>query len=124
MTLAVFGSVLGAASALRHHDRAFNQSNLWVAAVVIALVVAPGAGGYVAGTSRPRTAMTHGAWAAGLAFTATAVIAVIRAAVRGGVAWGGLVTSLVLFGVLFSSVGMIGGFIAFRRSVRSGPPGA
>jgi len=88
-------------------------------AAVLAIVVAPVIGGVVAARHQPRAALTHGAWAAAAGYAGDVVLAVVRRAVTGGGAPPvRLVPAFVLFLVVFSSLGMLGGYAVFRRSLR------
>src|SRR5438552_8841201 len=61
-----------------------SDSGLRVIAGVLAIVVAPLIGGVVAARHRPRTALTHGAWAAATGYAGDVALAVLRRAVTGG----------------------------------------
>lgn len=96
-------------------------SGPWVVATLLAVFVAPVAGGAYAGTRRPRTALVHGAVAAGLGYVADAVLTVVRRAAfppaGGTTSLVRLAPTFVLFLFLFVSLGLLGGYLAFRRSV-------
>jgi putative membrane protein (TIGR04086 family) len=79
--------------------------------VVLALV----AGGYVAGREQPDRALTHGGLAALALYLAVQLLGIVLRVARGdAVTW----VSIPLIGLLSASCGVIGGYLAFRRSRR------
>jgi hypothetical protein len=96
------------------------ESHAWIPAAILAVVVAPLVGGAYAASRRPRAALAHGAAAAGAGCVVEVALAVARRLLiphhRETVSLLGLVPTFVLFIVLFTSLGMAGGYFAFRRS--------
>lgn len=96
-----------------------HDAGLRVIAALVAIVVAPLVGGVVAARHQPHAALTHGAWAASAGYAGDVVLAVARRAITGGGAPPlHLLPAFVLFLVVFSSLGMLGGYAVFRRSLR------
>jgi hypothetical protein len=97
----------------RGSDQAGHESSLWIAAALLIIVVAPLAGGVVAGAAQP-SPLVHGALAVG---GPAALFLVIRSAV--GVAERTLTADqAVTFGLylaVFSALGMLGGYLGFRQ---------
>jgi len=102
-----------AIAALRGSDSAGHESGLWVVAAVLVLLVAPLAGGAVAGRARPDAPLVHGA--AAVAVPAWLFL-VARAAV--GAAQGRLTLaqaiSFVLFVQVFTGLAMAGAYLGSR----------
>jgi putative membrane protein (TIGR04086 family) len=99
-------------SLLKNQDSPGQESNLWVIAAVLAVVVAPTVGGYQAGKRQPSRGLLHSAVAVG---AASGAIVVVRFAV-----W--LFTrdnlhplTLFLYLYVTVSLGMVGGYVAYRR---------
>jgi len=102
----------GLVALLKSKDTPGQESNLWVIAAVLAVLVAPTVGGYQAGRRQPRRALSHSAAAVG---AASGAIVVARFLV-----W--LVARdqlhlITLFLYLYITVclGTVGGYVAFRR---------
>jgi len=96
-----------------------HDAGLRVIAALVAIVVAPLIGGVVAARHQPGAALTHGGLAASAGYAGDVVLAVARRAVTGGGAPPlRLLPAFVLFLVVFSSLGMLGGYAVFRRSLR------
>ncbi len=92
-------------------DRGSSAAFALFLVVVVALVV----GGYVAGKDEPERALTHGGLAALALYVAVQLLGIVLRVARGEpVTW----VSIPLIGLLSASCGVIGGYIAFRRSRR------
>jgi hypothetical protein len=101
---------------LHGSDTTGHESNLWVAAALVIVVIAPTAAGAVAGGAQ-RTPLVHGAVAVAVP---SGVFLVIRSLV--GVARGNLaapdVVTFILYLVVFTALGMLGGYLGFRLRQR------
>jgi hypothetical protein len=93
-----------------------HESTLWVLAALTIIVVAPLAAGVVAGGAQ-RSPHIHGALAVAVPFAAFLVIRAGAAVVQGRVTATAVVTS-ILFLVIFTALGMLGGYLGFRRRQR------
>ena len=97
-------------------DKPGQESSVWVAAALAIIVVAPLVAGAVAGRDQ-RAPLIHGA----LAVVAPAGLFFALRAGAGG-AQGTLTTlqvvRFVLYLVVFTSLGMLGGYLGFRRRQR------
>jgi hypothetical protein len=98
---------------LHGSDASGHESTLWIAAALLVIVVAPLAGGGVAGTAQ-EAPLIHGA----LAVAAPAgSFLVVRGIVGGlqGTLTATQVVTFVLYLVVFTALGMLGGYLGFRR---------
>jgi quinol-cytochrome oxidoreductase complex cytochrome b subunit len=102
--------------ALLHSSNPAHESNLWTAAALIVILIAQAIGGAVAGAAQP-TPLIHGAVA--VAVPAGAFL-VLRSVI--GLAQGRLTTAqgvtFLLYLVVFTGLGMLGGYFGFRRRQR------
>lgn len=93
-----------------------NESALWVAAAVIVFAIGPIIAGAVAGSAQ-RAPFVHGALAVAVP---AAVFLLVRSLI--GVARGDLsgkdVVSFLLYLVIVVGLGMLGGYVGFRRRQR------
>jgi len=104
--------------ALTHgNDNTGQESNLWVLAAVLVILVAPLVGGAVAATAQPRAPLSHGAAAVGLPAGAYLLVRIVAGAVEGSLT-GAQVASFVLFLMVFTGIAVIGAYFAFRRHLR------
>lgn len=89
-----------------------------VAPVLFAVILAAaGLGGYMAARPQPARGLTAGGFAAGLAYGIIAMVNVGAAIVRGQTR---SPLGYVAGFLLFTSVGIVGGYVAFRRSLQAG----
>jgi hypothetical protein len=99
-------------------DPVGQESNLWVVAAVIVILVAPLVGGAVAGAAQPRTPLSH---AAAAVYLPAGGYLVLRCGI--GLAEGSLtarqVRSFVLFLMIFTGLGLTGGQLGFWWRHRS-----
>jgi hypothetical protein len=109
--LVLFATVL-IVKALRPDD-ANAESNLWFL-VGGAILLAPLLGGFVAGSGQIDRPLTHGAAATSLVAAAVLGVAVVRAVVRSRAIPIGTVLALC---VILVSLGVVGGYAAFRRDL-------
>lgn len=103
--------------ALAHgSDATGHDSNWWVAAFLMVFAVAPFAGGAIAGGSQD-SPLLHGA----VAVAAPAGLILLIVSIVHGVS-GTLnaeeVLTFLLYLAVFTSLGMLGGYVAFRRRPR------
>jgi putative membrane protein (TIGR04086 family) len=91
------------------------NSNTWIVFGLLVLV-GPVLGGAIAARRHRRSAMVHGAAAATLAWVVTIVISVTGKLIDGKPV---PILSSLLVGFMFVSLGIIGGYVTFRREVRS-----
>jgi hypothetical protein len=100
-------------------DPVGQESNLWVVAAVVVILVAPVVGGAVAGAAQPRTPLSHGAAAV---YLPAGAFLLVRCGI--GLVEGSLtarqVRSFVLFLMIFTGLGLTGGQIGFWWHHRSG----
>ena len=80
---------------------------------VLASIIPPLAGGFVAGRQQPRAPLTNGAAAAASAMIAYVIFRVLDAAVRGTALHP---ASVVIFAMLTVTLGLLGGFAGFRTA--------
>jgi hypothetical protein len=90
------------------------DSNLVILFTLLVLV-APFLGGAVAARHHRRTSLIHGAVAAGIGWAVAIVVSVIAKLIAGD---GVPLTASLLLGVWSVSIGMIGGYVTFRRELR------
>jgi hypothetical protein len=93
-----------------------HESGLWVLGALIIIVAAPLAAGAVAGAGQ-RSPHIHGALAVALPFSAFLIVRAGIGVVQGKVTATAVVTS-ILFLVIFTALGMLGGYLGFRRRQR------
>jgi hypothetical protein len=107
-----------AIAALKSNDPAGQESNLWVVAAVVVLLVAPMVGGAVAGREQRDAPLAHGATAvvvpAGVFLVARLVVSLIQGNLSAAE-----VVSFVLFLQVFTGLAVFGGWLASRRSART-----
>ena len=99
---------------LKGDDIEGNESNLWVV-TVLAIFIGFALGGHLAARRRPRTALSHAAAAAGLAFAGLAAYSVVRRVVTGDGLSAAVAAQLLLVGTITISIGILGGYVATRR---------
>lgn len=100
---------------LKGNDLEGRESNLWIVSV-FAVFAGFALGGHQAARARPRTALTHAAVAAGLAFGGLAVYTIVRHLVTGDDVSLAFLVRLVLVGQIAVSIGVLGGYVATRRA--------
>lgn len=103
-----------AIAALKGNDSVGRESNLWVLAAVLVLLVAPFVGGALAGQAQPDTPLAHGAAAVGLPAAALLFVRALVGLVRGDLTLAQAV-SFVLFVQVFTGLAMLGAYLASRR---------
>jgi len=103
-----------AIAALKGNDSVGRESNLWVLAAVLVLLVAPLAGGGLAGRAQPDAPLVHGAAAVGLPAAALLLIRAVVGLVQGNLTLAQTV-SFVLFVQVFTGLAMLGAYLASRR---------
>ena len=91
------------------------ESNLWIVSV-LAIFAGFALGGHRAARRRPREGLAHAAGAAGVAFAALALYALLRRVVTGDEVTVSLIIRLMLVGTITTSIGMLGGYVALRRT--------
>ena len=89
-------------------------SNLAVVALVLILFVAPFVGGAVGARNQRATPFIHGAAAAALGWLVIVAHALVRVALGHDIVPG----YLLITGIINVSVGMLGGYASFRRTLR------
>ena len=94
-------------------DKSGHESTLWIVAALAIIVVAPLAGGGVAGARQP-TPLVHGALAVGLPAAVFLAVREVVGEVRGNLSGAEAVTFLLYLAV-FTALGMLGGYLGFRR---------
>jgi hypothetical protein len=105
--------------ALTHgNDNTGQESNLWVVAAVVVILIAPLVGGAVAATAQPRAPLSHGAAAVGFPAGVYLLVRVVVGAFQGSLT-GAQVASFVLFLMVFTGLAVIGAYFAFRRRLRA-----
>jgi hypothetical protein len=107
-------------SLLHGHDQVGQESNLWVVAAVIIIAVAPLVGGAVAGAAQRRAPLSHGAAAIYLPAGAYLVIRTVVGLIQGSLTAPQLV-SFPLFLMVFTGLGVVGGYLGFWYHRRSRP---
>jgi hypothetical protein len=103
---------------LHGNDPVGQESNLWVVAAVVIILVAPVVGGAVAGANQPRTPLSHGAAAIYLPAGAFLLVRTAIGLVDGSLT-AAQVLSFLLFLMVFTGLGLAGGYLGFwwhRRS--------
>jgi hypothetical protein len=90
------------------------DSNLVILFTLLVLV-APFLGGAVAARHHRRTSLIHGAAAAGIGWAVAIIVSVIAKLIAGD---GVPIAAAILLGVWSVSIGMIGGYVTFRRELR------
>ena len=104
-----------AIAALKGNDSAGSESNLWVVAAVVVLLVAPLVGGGLAGKMQPDAPLAHGAAAVGLPAAAFLALRALVGLVQGNLTLAQAV-SFALFLQVFIGLAMLGAYVASRRS--------
>lgn len=94
-------------------DRAGHESTLWILAALMIIVVAPLVAGGVAGGRQP-TPLVHGALAVGVPAAVFLVVRGLVGAIQGTLTGAQAVTFLLYLAV-FTALGMLGGYVGFRR---------
>ena len=102
-------------SALRQDD-VTAQSNLWLVAAVLALVVGPAAAGVLVRRKRPDAPLLHAAAATAAAWALLALVSVTRTSLRSGQVAALLVTLLTIAPIQVG-IGVLGAF--FSRPPRA-----
>jgi hypothetical protein len=116
-TYLAIGVPCGLLIALLHgSDTKGHESNLWIAAAVMVIIVAPFVGGAVAGAAQP-SPLVHGALAVAVPAGAFLAISSVVRATQGRMGAADGVT-FVLYLVVFTGLGMLGGYVGFRRRQR------
>jgi hypothetical protein len=98
---------------LHGSDTSGHESTLWIAAALLVIVIAPLLGGAVAGSAQ-QSPLIHGA----LAVAAPAGVFLALRAIVGrvqGTLTATQVVTFVLYLVVFTALGMLGGYVGFRR---------
>jgi putative membrane protein (TIGR04086 family) len=111
----VFAIPAGIVSAIVVEDDSSNGVFVFYAVIIIGML----AGGFVAGSKRPDSPLTHGALAAAVAYAIAQIITVIVKAVRGSDLRSPAVYVFNL--LLMASIGVVGGYVAERRNARVVP---
>lgn len=104
---------------LHGDDPGGQESNLWFVPV-LAVFAGFALGGHRAARKRPRTGLTHAATAAGVAFGGLALYSIARHLVTGEEVSVSYIIRLMLVGSITVSIGVLGGYVAVRRSERTG----
>jgi hypothetical protein len=117
MAYLAIGAPCGLVIALLHgSDKSGHESNLWIAAALAVIVVAPIVGGAVAGAAQ-QSPLVHGALAvaapAGLFLLVRSLVGELQGTLDATQA-----VSFVLYLVVFTALGMLGGYVGFRRRQR------
>jgi hypothetical protein len=97
-------------------SQAGHESNLWVVAALALVLVAPLLAGAVAGGAEP-SPLVHGALAVAVPAGAFLIVRVI-VGVGQGTLTATQAVNFLLFLVVFTSLGMLGGYLGFRRRQR------
>lgn len=108
--IALAGGIAGAA---------LPERSALTAAALVVILAGMGLGGYLAGRAQPDVALTAGGVAALVAAAALQVLSVVVALIRGRALGFGTVLTIVFVQLLCTSCGVVGGYVAFRRSVGS-----
>jgi hypothetical protein len=98
---------------LKGSDPVGHESNLWLAAALVIIVIAPFVAGAVAGGAQAAP-MVHGAVAVAVPAGAFLLIRSVVGAVQNRLAATDVV-SFLLYLVVFTALGMLGGYMGFRR---------
>jgi hypothetical protein len=98
---------------LHGSDASGHESTLWIAAALLVIVVAPVVGGAVSGALQGAP-LVHGAAAVALP---AGLFLLVRAAVGEvqGTLTAAQAVTFVLYLVVFTALGMLGGYVGFRR---------
>jgi hypothetical protein len=99
------------------NDTPGKESDFWVLAAILVLLVAPVIGGFVAGAARPTAPLSHAAAAVGVPAAFFLVIRLIVGLARGSLT-AGQVMSFLLYLVVFIGLAVVGGYLAFRSRSR------
>lgn len=98
---------------LHGSDKSGHESNLWIAAAVAVIIVAPLVGGAVAGSAQ-QSPLVHGAVAvagpAGVFLVGRSLVGVFQSSLDAAQAM-----TFLLYLVVFTGLGMLGGYVGFRR---------
>jgi hypothetical protein len=100
------------------NDTPGKESDFWVLAAILVLLVAPVIGGFVAGAARLSAPLSHAAAAVGIPATIFLVIRVIAGLAQGSLS-AGQVVSFLLYLVVFIGLAVVGGYLAFRSRSRT-----
>jgi uncharacterized membrane protein YdbT with pleckstrin-like domain len=100
------------------NDTPGQESNFWVLAAVLVLLVAPVIGGFVAGAARLTAPLSHAAAAVGIPAGIFLVVRIIVGLARGTLT-AGQVMSFLLYLVVFIGLAVVGGYLAFRHRSRT-----
>ena len=100
---------------LHGDDLEGQESNLWIISV-LAIFAGFALGGHRAAKRRPQDGLTHAAAAAATAFAGLAVYSLLRHLVTGDEVTVSLVIRLLLVGTITTSIGVLGGYVALRRT--------
>ena len=100
------------------NDPQGKESNLWIAAAVMVVFVAPLLAGAVAGAAQSRTPLIHGGLAVAVPMATFLVLEAVVRATQGTLTLVRILTALLYLGV-FSSCGLLGGYLGFRHRLRS-----
>lgn len=84
-----------------------------VVTAVVAVLIAPAAGGFTAGRRQLRAPLTNGAAAAGIAVLAYVAFRIVDASLRGSTIHPGTILVLVTLSV---TLGLLGGYVGFRSA--------
>jgi hypothetical protein len=95
-------------------DTVGQESSLWIVALALVVFIAPLVGGAVAGAARPRAPLSHGAVAVSLPAGGYLVIRTVAGLFEGSLT-AAQVVSFLLFLMVFTGLGVVGGYLAFRR---------
>jgi hypothetical protein len=117
LTLVVLEPPVQLVSVLKSDDSTGAESYWWVIAAV-AVLLSFALGGWVAGRRRPSTPFLHGAAAAAIAYVVHLVVRTLVKLALGDDA-SLAVANTVLVGQIAISLGVLGAFVATRRSTRS-----
>jgi putative membrane protein (TIGR04086 family) len=98
-----------------------DESNNGVFAFFLVIMAGMLVGGFVAGSKRPDSPLTHGALAAVIAYALAQSVTVLVRLLDGSTLRSPVV--YVFNALLMASVGCVGGLIAERRNARVGSPG-
>lgn len=101
--------------------RALGSTSSLASVFVIIILGGMGVGGFIAGREQPDVALTAGGIASLLASIVLQALNVAYAAVRGTLTFNSLIT-VVFIVMVFTSMGLLGGYLAFRRRPREAEP--
>jgi putative membrane protein (TIGR04086 family) len=108
----VFALPAGIVAAIVVDDDASNGVFVFYVVIIVGML----AGGFVAGSKRPDTPLTHGALAAAVAYVVSQAATILVRLARGADLASPAVYVFNL--LLMASIGVVGGFIAERRNAR------